>query len=139
MTLKKTKIIENPELLINAGNPKGKLGEELINDMNVNHENLAQWGVSHLNISKESVILDIGCGGGVNVKRFLEMTDNNVYGIDYSLLSVKKSSELNIDEILSQRCEIRQNLFRKCLLMTILLILSLLLRLFISGLIFQMT
>ena len=107
MTLKKTKIIENPELLINAGNPKGKLGEELINDMNVNHENLAQWGVSHLNISKESVILDIGCGGGVNVKRFLEMTDNNVYGIDYSLLSVKKSSELNIDEILSQRCEIR--------------------------------
>lgn len=108
MTIKKTKIIENPELLINAGNPKGKLGEELINDMNVNHENLAQWGVSHLDISKQSIILDIGCGGGVNVKRFLEMTENNVYGIDYSSVSVKKSIELNIEEIENKRCEIRQ-------------------------------
>lgn len=108
MTIKKTKIIENPELLINAGNPKGKLGEELINDMNVNHENLAQWGVGHLDISKQSIILDIGCGGGVNVKRFLEMTENNVYGIDYSLVSVKKSIELNIEEIENKRCEIRQ-------------------------------
>ena len=108
MTLKKTKIIENPELLINAGNPKGKLGEELINDMNVNHENLAQWGVGHLDISKQSIILDIGCGGGVNVKRFLEMTENNVYGIDYSSVSVKKSIELNIEEIENKRCEIRQ-------------------------------
>ena len=108
MTIKKTKIIENPELLINAGNPKGKLGEELINDMNVNHENLAQWGVGHLDISKQSIILDIGCGGGVNVKRFLEMTENNVYGIDYSSVSVKKSIELNIEEIENKRCEIRQ-------------------------------
>jgi len=108
MALKKTKIIENPELLINAGNPKGKLGEELINDMNVNHENLAQWGVGHLDISKQSIILDIGCGGGVNVKRFLKMTDNKVYGIDYSPLSVKKSIELNIEEIENKRCEIRQ-------------------------------
>lgn len=107
MTIKKTKIIENPELLVNAGNPKGKLSEELINNMNVNHENLAQWGVSHLDISKQSTILDIGCGGGVNVKRFLELTDSNVYGIDYSELSVKKSIELNIDEIENQRCEIR--------------------------------
>lgn len=107
MTSKKTKIIENPELLVNAGNPKGKLGEELINDMNINHENLALWGVSHLNVSKNSIVLDIGCGGGVNVKRFLEITDSKVYGIDYSPLSVKKSIELNKKEIENKRCEIR--------------------------------
>ncbi|WP_407380452.1 class I SAM-dependent methyltransferase [Methanobrevibacter sp.] len=102
------KIIKNPELLINAGNPKGKLGEELINNMNVNHEGLAQWGVSHLNISQNSLILDIGCGGGVNVRRFLKLTDNKVYGIDYSQLSVEKSIQLNFVEIENQRCEIRQ-------------------------------
>lgn len=101
------KIIENPELLINAGNPKGKLGEKLINNMNINHESLAQWGVSHLDISKDDIILDIGCGGGVNVKRFLGITDNKVYGIDYSPLSVEKSIKLNFDEIENQRCEIR--------------------------------
>ncbi|MBR0271746.1 MAG: class I SAM-dependent methyltransferase [Methanobrevibacter sp.] len=102
------KIIKNPELLINAGNPKGKLGEELINNMNVNHEGLAQWGASHLNIFRDSLILDIGCGGGVNVKRFLKLTDNKVYGIDYSSLSVEKSIQLNFEEIENQRCEIRR-------------------------------
>lgn len=108
MTIKKTKIIENPELLINAGNPQGELGEELIDNMNINHEGLAQWGVSNLDISKNSIILDIGCGGGVNVKRFLGLTDNKVYGIDYSKLSVKRSTELNRTEIENGRCEIKQ-------------------------------
>lgn len=105
---KKTEIIENPELLVNAGNPQGELGEELIKNMNVNHENLARWGVSHLNITKDSVILDIGCGGGVNVKRFLDISKNKVYGIDYSELSVEKSREMNRKEIEKGRCEIRQ-------------------------------
>lgn len=108
MESKKTGIIENPELLVNAGNPQGELGEELIDNMNVNHEKLARWGVRHLNIKKDSVILDIGCGGGVNVRRFLDMTENKVYGIDYSKLSVEKSSELNRKEIKTGRCEIRQ-------------------------------
>lgn len=108
MTIKKTKIIENPELLINAGNPQGELGEELIDNMNMNHEGLAQWGVSHLNITKDTIFLDIGCGGGVNVKRFLGLTDNKVYGIDYSKLSVKRSTELNRTEIENERCEIKQ-------------------------------
>ncbi len=108
MKSNKTKIIENPELLINAGNPQGSLGEELIDNMNMNHENLALWGVSHLDIAKDSVILDIGCGGGVNVKRFLKLTENKVFGVDYSLLSVEKSSELNRKEIELGRCEIKQ-------------------------------
>ena len=105
--LKNAKYIENPDLMINARNPKGELGEKLIDNMNVNHEKLAQWGVSHINISKNAIILDIGCGGGVNVKRFLKLTDNNVYGIDYSELAVKKSSQLNRDEIEKGRCEIK--------------------------------
>ena len=108
MKTKKTRIIEDPDLMINAGNPQGELGEKLINNMNINHENLARWGVSHLDIPKDAVILDIGCGGGVNVKRFLGITDNKVYGIDYSELSVEKSSELNKKEIENKRCAITQ-------------------------------
>ena len=69
---KNIKIIEDSDLLINARNPQGKLGNKLIDKMNVNHEGLAKWSLSHLDISKDNVILDIGCGGGVNVSRFLK-------------------------------------------------------------------
>lgn len=106
MTKKKTKIIENPDLLLNARKPEGKLGNKLIEEMNECHEGLARWSVSHLDISKEDVILDIGCGGGVNVKRFLNMTENKVYGLDYSEIAVEKSSLLNQDAIDNGRCEI---------------------------------
>ncbi len=94
------------DLLINARNPKGKLGNELIDKMNINHEGLAKWSLTHLNISDDDMILDIGCGGGVNVERFLEMTKNKVYGIDYSSLAVERSSKLNQDAIDEGRCEI---------------------------------
>lgn len=94
------------KLLINARKPEGRLGNELIDNMNINHENLARWSVSHLDVSENDIILDIGCGGGVNVKRFLEMTANKVFGLDYSTLSVERSVELNQKAIDEGRCEI---------------------------------
>ncbi len=103
---KDIKIIEDSDLLINARNPQGKLGNELIDKMNVNYEGLAKWSLSHLDISKDNVILDIGCGGGVNVKRFLKMTENKVYGIDYSELAVKRSIKLNKSAVDEGKCEI---------------------------------
>lgn len=74
--------------------------------MGVNHESLAKWGVSHLDIAEDDVILDIGCGGGVNVARFLEKTKSKVCGIDYSALAVEKSAQLNRKAIDEKRCEI---------------------------------
>lgn len=96
------------ELLINARKPEGKLGGKLIDMMNENHEGLAQWSISHLDIHNDDIILDIGCGGGVNVKRFLEMTESKVYGLDYSEIAVQKSTELNKNAIEEGRCEIIQ-------------------------------
>ena len=106
---KKIHIIEEPELLINARKPEGELGSKLLDKMNINHENLALWSLSHLEISKDDIILDVGCGGGVNIQRFLKMTENNVYGIDYSSLSVERSSNLNQKAIDDGRCEIIQS------------------------------
>ena len=103
---KDIKIIEDSDLLINARNPQGKLGNQLIDKMNVNHEGLAKWSLSHLDISKDNVILDIGCGGGVNVSRFLKMTENKVYGIDYSELAVERSIKLNKSAVDEGKCEI---------------------------------
>ena len=101
-------IAEDHDLLINARKPEGELGRELLNRMNKSHETLAQWGVSHLNIEKDVTILDIGCGGGINVERFLKMTDEKVYGLDYSEISVEESTNLNKLAIEEGRCEIIQ-------------------------------
>ena len=98
----------NDELLLNARKPSGKLGNELIDHMNENHEGLAKWSLGHLKISGDDVILDIGCGGGMNVERFLKMTDGNVFGLDYSPLAVKRSSRLNESSISQGKCEIVQ-------------------------------
>ena len=108
MAFENIKIIEDPELLVNARKPEGELGDKLIEKMNVNHEGLAQWSLSHLAIGDDDVILDIGCGGGVNVYRFLQMTENNVYGLDYSDVACEKSRLLNEDAICEGRCEIIQ-------------------------------
>lgn len=96
------------ELLLNARNPKGKLGEKLIDHMNRSHEELALWSLNHLDISKDDAILDIGCGGGVNVERFLKMTQNKVTGLDYSEVSVERSAALNKTAVEEGRCEIIQ-------------------------------
>ncbi len=99
---------EEKDLIINARKPEGELGDQLLERMNESHESLARWGVNHLDIGKDDVILDIGCGGGVNVARFLKMTDNKVYGLDYSEVAVEKSTKLNQAAIDEGRCEIIQ-------------------------------
>ncbi|MDR2830213.1 MAG: class I SAM-dependent methyltransferase [Methanobrevibacter sp.] len=97
------------KLIVNARKPEGELGSKLLERMNESHEKLAQWGISHLNIENNDIILDIGCGGGVNVKRFNEMVPNGkVYGLDYSEVSVEKSTKLNESAIKEGKVEIVQ-------------------------------
>ena len=97
------------KLVINARKPEGEEGEKILERMNKSHESLAQWGVSHLQINSNDIILDIGCGGGRNVKRFAQMAEKGkVYGLDYSEVSVEKSEELNEDEIKKGHVEIAQ-------------------------------
>ncbi|MDR2623153.1 MAG: class I SAM-dependent methyltransferase [Methanobrevibacter sp.] len=97
------------EVIVNARKPEGELGSKLLERMNESHEKLAQWGVSHLTVGIDDVILDVGCGGGVNVKRFNEMVPNGkVYGLDYSEVSAEKSSQLNESAIKDGAVEIIQ-------------------------------
>ena len=106
MSYEHIRIIEEPELLANARKPEGELGDKLIEKMNINHEGLAIWALSHLNISRNDIILDIGCGGGVNVERFCKITRQKVYGLDYSKVACEKSALRNRQAILRGKCEI---------------------------------
>lgn len=89
--------IEDKELIKNARKPVGELGHQILDRMNKSHESMAQWGVSHFEVQKDSKILDIGCGGGKNIERFAKQISENgmVVGIDYSEVSVEKSTKLN--------------------------------------------
>lgn len=93
--------VEDKELIINARMPVGELGQQILDRMNESHEMMAQWGVTHLDIKKDSKILDIGCGGGRNIQRFSQLIsdEGRIVGIDYSEVSVEKSFELNKEAI----------------------------------------
>ena len=101
--------IEDKELIKNARKPVGDLGHQILDRMNKSHETMAVWGVSHFDINEDDVILDIGCGGGRNIERFAsQVTSGKVVGLDYSEVSVEKSTKLNKDAIDEGKVEVIQ-------------------------------
>ena len=80
-------------------------GRFILKSMNKGHEKLARWGRSYLNIDKDYIVLDLGCGGGRNIEYFLTKADK-VYGLDHSDTSVKMASEINKKAIDTGRCKI---------------------------------
>ena len=88
--------------------PQGKDGFTLLKRMNGgSHEELAFWGLSHLEVSQSAEILDIGCGGGANIARLLERAPHgHVTGIDYSPVSVEASRRYNDKAIAEGRCTV---------------------------------
>ena len=91
----------------NMRKPKGKLGNIQLKSMNKEHTPVSLWGLKHLNIKEDDIILDIGCGGGININRMAKQA-KKVYGIDYSTESVKLSREVNRQEIYDGKVEIME-------------------------------
>ena len=92
----------------NFGNPKGLLGRMMLVTMEKEHLPMAKWAFPQLNIPADGKILEIGCGGGYNIRRILEASKNaKVVGIDISEESVRKAKKINKAE-LGKRCEILQ-------------------------------
>ena len=91
----------------NMRKPKGKLGQIQLKSMNKEHTPVALWGLKHLNIKNTDIILDVGCGGGINVKRMSKQA-KMVYGVDFSSDSVKVSKDVNRQEIYDNKVKIIQ-------------------------------
>lgn len=85
--------------------PHGSEGIETIRNMNENHRKISEFAFECIEIGENDRILDIGCGGGVNIEKFLKLTENNVDGLDYSEVSVAESLKRNES---SGRCRIIQ-------------------------------
>ncbi|WP_368384562.1 class I SAM-dependent methyltransferase [[Clostridium] scindens] len=93
----------------NTCRPQGIGGKIMVHMMNTGHSSMAEWGFAHIKIQSEDVCLDIGCGGGANIRKLLEKSPyGRVVGIDYSEISVEKSRKINKAGIESKRCEILQ-------------------------------
>lgn len=92
----------------NFGHPRGLLGRLMLVTMEKEHLPMAKWAFNLFEVPQTGTIVDLGCGGGYNVKRLLEKSQSaKVYGVDISAESVRKAKKINSKE-LGKRCEIMQ-------------------------------
>ena len=92
----------------NPARPQGAVGEHMLDRMNVSHEPLRSFAFPLLPWRSGMRILDVGCGGGAAIAEMLKLSPGSIIdGIDYSEVSVRKSSLLN-QAFLGTRCFIRQ-------------------------------
>ena len=92
----------------NARKPEGFLGKIMVNGMNGGgHAAMANWALAMVTIDRDDHILDIGCGGGANIARLLQRTLRGIVtGIDFSPVSVQKSTKVNVKAIREGRCRV---------------------------------
>ena len=86
--------------------PHGEEGIETIQNMNENHKDISEFAFECVNVDENDKILDIGCGGGVNIEKFLKLTENSVDGLDYSEVSVNESIKRNQKAVDEKRCAV---------------------------------
>jgi ubiquinone/menaquinone biosynthesis C-methylase UbiE len=89
--------------------PRGWVGRFYAWLMGVRHAGVTTWGLSHLAVAPQFVILDVGCGGGAAVERLAAIaSEGSVHGIDCSSASVAAARSRNRAEIAEGRVEIQQ-------------------------------
>ena len=88
--------------------PYGDEGIKIIEEMNEHHKDITEFALDCIDIDDNDKIIDLGCGGGANIEKFLKLTKNNVDGLDYSEVSVSQSIKKNQEAIDNNRCEIIQ-------------------------------
>ena len=98
------------KIFSNTRKPEGFFGKMMVNGMNGGgHAQMANWALSSVQIKEDDQILDIGCGGGANIARLLQRAPKGVVqGIDYSSVSVAKSSKVNAKAIAEGRCKVQE-------------------------------
>ncbi|MGN1063802.1 MAG: class I SAM-dependent methyltransferase [Thermoguttaceae bacterium] len=84
--------------------PEGFLGSLMLSGMNLGHARGADWGLDFLKDVSPTSIVDLGCGGGRNVKEMLSRyPDAKVAAVDYSALSVERTRKKNARAVASGR------------------------------------
>lgn len=87
--------------MVNVKKPQSNFfGRMQLRRMNNRHSMLASWGYTHMQFNNKDMILDVGCGGGKNIKNMAKFAPKaQVIGVDYSQASIKMTEKLNRHEI----------------------------------------
>ncbi|HLN88829.1 MAG TPA: class I SAM-dependent methyltransferase [Candidatus Binatia bacterium] len=94
--------------------PTGVLGRKVAANMNKEHWDLTTWGLKHVRTKSDSLVLDVGCGGGKTIGRLARRAvHGKVYGIDHSADMVDYSRQVNKKLIAANRVEILQGTAEK--------------------------
>ncbi len=94
--------------------PTGDVGRTVAASMNKGHWDLTTWGLKHVDIKQDWVILDVGCGGGKTISRLSRRAgQGKVYGLDQSADMVDYSKQNNRTLIAKNRVEIVQGSVEK--------------------------
>lgn len=97
------------KLIEQAKKPDSIVGSLMLRIMNSTHTGMNKWALEKFNIREETVLLDIGCGGGKTIKMLSSIiTNGKIYGIDYSEQSVRESIRENAQEIEAEKVHIVQ-------------------------------
>jgi len=89
--------------------PTGWMAKFAALGMNREHEKVWRWGLEHITIAPDAVILDVGCGGGGTVKVLAQTASHGkVYGVDYSEDVLPTARRVNRALIEQGRVEVRQ-------------------------------
>ena len=86
--------------------PHGDEGILVIEEMNDEHRYIGDFALECVDVDENAKVIDLGCGGGVNIERFLELTKNNVDGLDYSDVAVAQSIKRNQKAVDEKRCNV---------------------------------
>jgi ubiquinone/menaquinone biosynthesis C-methylase UbiE len=82
--------------------PTGWMAKFAALGMNREHEKVWRWGLEHIDIAPDAVILDVGCGGGGTVKVLAQAAlHGKVCGVDYSedvLLTARQVNRVLIEQ-----------------------------------------
>lgn len=87
------------------GKPEGWLGEVAAKRMNRSTQDVSDWGIGHLEGVIPRVIVDLGCGGGRNLKYLLDrFPKSKGFGLDHSEAAIAVAKKESRELIESKRC-----------------------------------
>ena len=79
-------------LLNQCRKPRGIYGKWIVKKMNIEHSNMAAWGISHITVNPNDIILDIGCGEGKDDLYMAQSLKNRrIVAIDPSRKAIHKA------------------------------------------------
>lgn len=95
-------------LIQQAKHPRGFVGGRMLRIWNSAHAKRIEWGLSKVEVKKDSVVLDIGCGGGAAIRTLSGIAkDGKICGIDHSEKAVNTARRTNADDVRTGKVNIQ--------------------------------